>query len=163
MVKVIWHKAALLRNIDGSIIFARLCQCAPHPLHTNWHPLHTVLPSADTLWVYRLLGMTEHRGFLNFLHYSFCFFGSVRQTKLANHQLLGAYKVTVSYHVRPIFTLKIAPSRLGTCTPSTTWLLGPTWVNILNGITICVATFAGLTAVTDRQRDEQTTLLCQQQ
>jgi len=36
-----------------------------------------------------------------------------------------------------------------TCTPSSTWFLGPTRVHIPNGIGLAV--FAGLTTVTDRQ------------
>jgi len=36
-------------------------------------------------------------------------------------------------------------------------------VNIPNGITIGSAAFAGLTSVTDRQTDRQTTLLCLKQ
>ena len=38
----------------------------------------------------------------------------------------------------------------GIWTPSNTWLLGPTQINIAKGITIGLATFAGLAVVTDR-------------
>jgi len=40
-----------------------------------------------------------------------------------------------------------------------TWFLGPTWVLNQNGILIGSSVFAGLTNVTDRQTDQQTTLL----
>jgi len=48
VVKVLWHKAASPPHMDGSVVFARLCQCAPHLVHTNWHPQHT---SAAPCWV----------------------------------------------------------------------------------------------------------------
>jgi len=38
VVKVILHKAALPLHMDGSIVLARLSQCAPHLVHVNWHP-----------------------------------------------------------------------------------------------------------------------------
>jgi len=42
---------------DGSTVFARLCQCAPHLVHTNRHPHRTIpvcpLLSAESLCVYR--------------------------------------------------------------------------------------------------------------
>jgi len=44
-------------------------------------------------------------------------------------------------------------------TPSNTWFLWPTGVKILNGILIGSAVFAGLTIVTARQTERQTTLL----
>jgi len=43
--------------------------------------------------------------------------------------------------------------------PPNTWFLGPTRVLDPNGISISSAVFAGLTAVTDRPTDRQTTLL----
>jgi len=42
-----------------------------------------------------------------------------------------------------------------------TWFLGLTQVLNLNGISIGAAVFAGLTSVTDRPTDRQTTLLGQ--
>jgi len=42
---------------------------------------------------------------------------------------------------------------------SNTWSLGPTQVLNPNGTSIGSAVFAGLTSVTDRQTDRQTTLL----
>jgi len=44
--------------------------------------------------------------------------------------------------------------------PSNTWFVGLTRVYNRNGIWIGSADFAGLTIVTDRQTDKQTTLLC---
>jgi len=50
----------------------------------------------------------------------------------------------------------------GTQTPNfNTWFPGPTPVLNANGISIGSAVFAGLTTVTDRQSDRQTTLLGQ--
>ena len=54
--------------------------------------------------------------------------------------------------------LKIAPSHGGIQTPSNTWFPGPTRVLKPNGISIGSAVFAGLTNVTDRQTNRQTTL-----
>jgi len=45
------------------------------------------------------------------------------------------------------------------CTPSNTCFLGPTGVHTPNGISIGSDVFAGLTIVTDRLTDRQTTLL----
>ena len=69
----------------------------------------------------------------------------------------------MSQHVlgRHLFALQIAPSRLRIWTPSNTWFLGPIGVHIPNDITIGSAVFAGLTVVTDRLTDRQTTLLRQ--
>jgi len=38
VVKVMWHKAALPPQTDGSTAFARWRQCAPHLVHANRHP-----------------------------------------------------------------------------------------------------------------------------
>jgi len=47
----------------------------------------------------------------------------------------------------------------GSGPPSNTWFPGPTQVLDPNGSSIGAAVFAGLTSVTDRQTDRQTTLL----
>lgn len=52
------------------------------------------------------------------------------------------------------------PLLTGTWTPSNAWFLGPTKVNIQNGITIGLAAFAGLTVVTDRQADRPRYFVC---
>jgi len=58
------------------------------------------------------------------------------------------------------FPLKIAPFSMGESgLPCNTWFPGPTRVTNPNGISISSAVFAGLTSVTDRQTDRQTTLL----
>jgi len=57
------------------------------------------------------------------------------------------------------FPLKIAPSRGGSGLASNTWFLWPTQVHNPNGISIGSFVFAGLTSVTDRPTDRQTTLL----
>jgi len=54
---------------------------------------------------------------------------------------------------------KIAPPHGGSEPPSITWFPGPTQVLNPSGISIGLAVFAGLTSVTDRQTDGQTTLL----
>jgi len=56
--------------------------------------------------------------------------------------------------------LNIAPFPRGIWTPSNTWFLGPTPVHNPKGILISSAIFAGITIVTDRQTNIQTTLLC---
>jgi len=57
------------------------------------------------------------------------------------------------------FPLKLAPSQGWIWTPSNTWFLGPTRVLNTSGISIGLAVFTGLTSMTDRQTDQQTTLL----
>jgi len=61
------------------------------------------------------------------------------------------------------FPLKIAPSHGRSESPSNTWFPGPTQVLNQNGISISSVISAGLTSVkdlqTDRQTDQQTTLL----
>jgi len=57
------------------------------------------------------------------------------------------------------FPLKIAPCHGGSEPPSNTWSLGSIQVLNPNGISIGSAVFAGLTSVTERQTDRQTTLL----
>jgi len=52
-----------------------------------------------------------------------------------------------------------APFHGGSGPLSNTWFLGPTRLFNANGISIGAAVFAGLTSVTDRQTDRQTTLL----
>jgi len=56
------------------------------------------------------------------------------------------------------FPVKTAPL-MGDLAPSNTWFLRPTRVLNPNGISTGPAVFAGLTNVTDRQTDRQTTLL----
>jgi len=57
------------------------------------------------------------------------------------------------------FLQKIAPSHRGSGLPSNTWFPGPTQVLNPNGVSIGSAVFAGITRVTDRQTNQQTTLL----
>jgi len=59
--------------------------------------------------------------------------------------------------------LKIAHSHRGSGPPSNTWFLWP--IRILNpdGISICLTVSAGLTTATDRQTDQQTGRLTDQQ
>jgi len=59
---------------------------------------------------------------------------------------------------RPFF-LKVPPSHRGCGPQSNTWFPGPTRVLNPNGISIGSAVVAGLTSVTDRQTDRQTTIL----
>ena len=56
---------------------------------------------------------------------------------------------------------KVPLSHKGSGSPSNTWFLGSTSTEVLNpnSISIGSAVFAGLTTVTDRQTDRQTTLL----
>ena len=68
-------------------------------------------------------------------------------------------QIPILYNGAPLSFLKIAPSHGGSGPPSNTWFLGPTRVPNPNGISIGAAVFAGLTSVTDRPTDRQTTLL----
>ena len=38
VVKVIWQKATLSPQIDSSLLFVRLCQCAPHTIYASLDP-----------------------------------------------------------------------------------------------------------------------------
>jgi len=60
---------------------------------------------------------------------------------------------------RPFSPQKFAPSHGVSGPPSNTWFPEPTQVLNPNGSSIGAAVFAGLTSVTDRQTDRQTTLL----
>jgi len=60
-----------------------------------------------------------------------------------------------------LFPLKIAASHGGIWTPSNTWFFRPIRVLNPNVISIGPAVSAGLTIVTDRQTDKQTTVLGQ--
>ena len=55
VVEVIWHKVASLLHTDGSVVFARWCQCDPHPVHPISICTVLVLAHADLLWVYQPL------------------------------------------------------------------------------------------------------------
>ena len=60
---------------------------------------------------------------------------------------------------RPFSPQNLPLPMVGSEPPSNTWSLGPSQVLNPDGITIGSAIFAGLTSVTDRQTDRQTTLL----
>ena len=60
---------------------------------------------------------------------------------------------------RPLLSPQNCPFVCGISAPSNTWFLGPTRVHIPNGISIGSTVFAGLTIVTARLTDRQTTLL----
>ena len=68
-------------------------------------------------------------------------------------------KVPILYNGTPILTPKFAPSHGESEPLSNTWSLGPSQVLNPDGISIGSAIFAGLSSVTDRQTDRQTTLL----
>ena len=59
MVKVIWHKAASLPHTNGSVVFARLRQCAPHLVHQSASASYRwVLPSS--CWVVLRISTARH-------------------------------------------------------------------------------------------------------
>jgi len=123
VVGVIWHKAASPPHTDGSILFARWHQCAKHLVHPIGICTILVLPTAELIWVYRLLD-----------------------------------RLSMSF-----LPLKLPLREWRSGPLSNTCFLGPTQVHISNGISIGLATFAGLTVVTDRLTDQQTdALLCLQ-
>jgi len=121
VVKVIWHKAASPPHTDGSDVFARLCQCAPHLVHHNRHRYST---GAAPCWITLSISTVGH----------------------IRHVLDW-----------PLFALL---SHVGIWTPSNTWRLGSTGVNIPKYITIGSAAFAGLTVVTDRPTDRPRYSVC---
>jgi len=73
--------------------------------------------------------------------------------------MTAEWYVPILYNGTPLSPLKIAPSHGWIWTPSNTWFSGPIGVLNPNGISIGEAVFVGLTSVTDRQTDRQTTLL----
>jgi len=78
VVKVIRHKAVAPLHTDGSVIFVRWRQCAPHLVHPNRHPHRT---DAAPCWVALSISTAPD---------------------MSGH-VLG----------RPLFAIKIAPSRVG--------------------------------------------------
>jgi len=58
VVKVIWHTATSLLHMDGSIVFTRFRQCAPHLVHQICICTTAVLPPAESLSVYQPLRMS---------------------------------------------------------------------------------------------------------
>ena len=71
----------------------------------------------------------------------------------------GDSRVSLYFRWGAPFPLKIAPCHGGSEPPSNTGFLGPTRAHNPNGISVGLAVFAGLKAVTDKQKDHQTTLL----
>jgi len=53
VVKVIWRKAASPPHTDGSVVFTRWRQCAPHLVHPNRYPHRSDSACAESLWTYR--------------------------------------------------------------------------------------------------------------
>ena len=49
VVKVIWQQAAKLPHMDSSMVFARLHQCAPHPIHASLGPSESKSQMASQL------------------------------------------------------------------------------------------------------------------
>ena len=82
------------------------------------------------------------------------------------HPYWFSHLCTDDCRVSPYFTMgrPFSPQNLplpmgGSGPPSNTWFPGPTQVLNPNGSSIGAAVFVGLTSVTDRQADRQTTLL----
>jgi len=69
------------------------------------------------------------------------------------------HSVPILCHGPPLPLSKLPHPIEGTGPPSNTWFPRPTRVLNPNGISISSAVYAGLTSVTDRQTDRQTTLL----
>jgi len=62
VVTVIWHKAASLPYMDGSIVFTRLCHCAPVSLiHGSLEPLRLSITNCASWSVQPFLFSSQHR------------------------------------------------------------------------------------------------------
>jgi len=139
VVKVIWHKTALLPQTNGSIVSARWRQCAFPCGHIG------------AAWRIRL---------------NLCF---LRPTRVhnPNGKSIGSADLAHSSQQKiPILTCtmgsscpqipKNASADGCTWTPSNTWFSMSTRVLNPNGIPIGSAVFAGLTSVTERPTDRST-------
>jgi len=136
VVKVIWCKAALPRQMDGSVVFGRWRQCALPWWHigATWG-IQLNLCFLRPTQVHNPKFQTANRSFQPFLHSS----------RKESSGMPG--------HIRSsgncLFTW-------GIWTLSDTWFLWPTRVLSPNGISITSAVFAGLTSVTNRPTDHAT-------
>ena len=60
VVKAIRCKKHCHRTWYGSIIFARLCQCASHLVHSNQDPHCSSAANVESIWAYQLLNTSRH-------------------------------------------------------------------------------------------------------
>ena len=127
MVKVIWRKAASPPQTDGSIVFARWRQCA----------LNGAL-----LW--------GHIGTTWWIRLNLCFLLPTQVHKPNGKSTTSAIftQLTVISTAMPghAFSPNNCPFAWGIWAPSNTIFLGPTRVHNPNGISICSAVFAQITA-----------------
>jgi len=152
--------------MDGSMAFARWCQCAPLP--------NTCFIGPTRVQISNSIAIGHGRESL------YCTTGlpspwnsPFPQGDLYSHLIQGLFGPTESWtqtaspSVQPLFTahsraspyfimgysfpLKIAPSHEWSGPPSNAWFLRSTRVLNSNGISIGSAVFPGLTTVTDRQ------------
>ena len=139
VVKVIWHKAASPQRTDGSVVFARWHQCAPHIQKAkNWLP-----------WHLRTLG-ERYRQYLQ----------SVGRPLKPRSICLVAIILTKPVRAILVPKLVVMATSLSTSgLSSNARFLGPLRAHNPNSISIGSAVFGRLTSVTHRQTDQpQTTL-----
>jgi len=175
VVKVIWHKATSPPQTDGSIVFARLRQCALTRGHigATWQirlslrflvPTRVHKPSSKSIGVAIFAQCRQARPGMSFplinahsrgvsrpnlIHASMGQPKCITKTPSWTVQLF-LHRITAQCH----YTLLQATSPLK-ITPST-WFLGPIPAYNQNGISIGFVIFAGLMTVTDRQTDQPT-------
>jgi len=106
------------------------------PLSPKIAPSHREIWTPSNLWVLGTIRNPQHKWHL----YRF------------SHLCTDDHRVSLYFAIPQ----KFAPSHGGSEPPSNTWFPGPTRVLNLNGISIGSAVFAGLTSVTDWQRDRPT-------
>ena len=131
VVKVIWHEAASLPHVDGSVVFARWRQCAPH-IQKAKNGCHGNVP-----WC-RISAIS-----------AFCRLST--QTPLITNCLVAIVhtKPIIAILVPKLVAMTTSVSTAGS--PSNTRFLRSILAHNPNGISIGVAVFAVLTSVTDRQ------------
>ena len=175
MVRVLWLKAASLPHVDGSIVFARWCQCAPHltraslgppksiPRTASWSVLSFLHSSRQTISIVHNgppLSPSELPldigGSGDWTPVSYMLPWAHR-TQIPNSTLIGS-AVFAQLTAESVYTLKWAvPTPVKITLPhggsrplSNTWFPGPTWVYNSNGILASSVVFARLTTMTDR-------------
>ena len=176
MVKVIRQQDASPTHMDGSMVFGRLRQCAPHPNTCFLGPIRVLDPnsisigSAVSAQLTAESPYTLQRATLSPKIASSRRVGSgphpihdsLSQTELTNQtaflsvqlffsQVTAECPYTLQWDTT--FPLKIDPSHGGSGPSSNTWFPGPTEVLNPNGISISSTILAGLTSVSDRQTD----------
>jgi len=123
--QVIDKKAALPPHVDGSVVFTRLCQCAPHLIHASCTASRLVQPLLNSSQQCRraCLGMS----------FPLKIVPSYEAIWTPSNTWFFRYPYTLEWATYPS-KLPLPMERCGP--PSNTWFLGPTWVLNPNRISI---------------------------